>query len=78
MQEAELRSLLARKHNVKPDDLRGILLTEGFTHERTAGSHMVFRHPRMADTLSIPYRRPTVKPAYVRLAVEAIRKAQQE
>jgi hypothetical protein len=57
---------LCRKHGVLCEPARG------------GGSHYKVAHPRMAEKLTIPYKRP-IKPVYIRKLVafiDAVRKQQ--
>jgi predicted RNA binding protein YcfA (HicA-like mRNA interferase family) len=38
---------------------------------KPGGSHVVFEHPRLAEALSVPARRP-IKPVYIRRFVALI------
>jgi hypothetical protein len=58
--------VLCRKHGVLCEPARG------------GGSHYKVAHPRMAEKLTIPYKRP-IKPVYIRRLVafiDAVRKQQ--
>jgi predicted RNA binding protein YcfA (HicA-like mRNA interferase family) len=66
-----LARLRANKISVSPEELETVLLDWGFELRGGTGSHRVFRHPKLRERVSVPYRRP-LKPAYVRLALDAI------
>jgi len=74
----KLRAKIARNpKNVRFEDLEKLLIAYGFTI-RTPGSgssHHYFQLKSKSGTLvqfSIPYRRPHVKPAYVRIALNTL------
>lgn len=69
--EKRLARIRRQVNDTDPEDLRLALEEAGFNLEATSASHWVYRHPRLARNLSIPYRRP-LKPAYVRIALDAI------
>lgn len=61
--------------NVSFEDLRTLLEAYGFELDNVHGSHHTFRN-RIAGVgvkLVIPYKRPYVKPVYVKQALELIR-----
>lgn len=61
---------------VRPDDLFAALEAEGWTCEKNGTSHRVYRKAGRGH-LSIPYRRPYLKPFYVLAALEAIEAEEQ-
>lgn len=69
--EKRLARMRNSKNSVSPAELAAILLDWGFEMHPGKGSHRVFRHPQLAERVSIPQQRP-LKPAYVRLALAAI------
>lgn len=69
--EKRLARIRRQVNDTDPEDLRLALEEAGFNLEATSASHWVYRHPRLARNLSIPYRRP-LKPVYVRIALDAI------
>jgi predicted RNA binding protein YcfA (HicA-like mRNA interferase family) len=69
--EKRLARMRVSRNSVSPEELETVLLDWGFVPNPGHGSHRVFRHPALAEKISIPYRRP-LKPAYVRLALAAI------
>jgi len=69
--EKRLARIRRRINDTMPEELRSALEDAGFTLEATTASHWIYRHPDLARNLSIPYRRP-LKPAYVRMAIDAI------
>ncbi|MYB43214.1 MAG: type II toxin-antitoxin system HicA family toxin [Chloroflexi bacterium] len=66
-----IERLRRSQHGVRPEELRAVLESAGFTLVRTKGSHHIFSHPRQRRLLVVPYRRPLL-PVYVRKALEAI------
>jgi hypothetical protein len=56
------------------EELRQVLEDHWFILGRSVGSHHHFRAEVGADTyhLSVPYKRPYIKPAYVKQALEMI------
>ncbi|MPZ14374.1 MAG: addiction module toxin, HicA family [Chloroflexi bacterium] len=65
--------------SVRFDDLCRLLEDHGFTmRPHSGGSHRVFRHPQLADNLSIPERRPAVRAVYVKKALRAIDAIEEE
>ncbi len=69
--EKRLARIRRQVNDTSPEDLRLALEDAGFRLEGTTASHWIYRHPRLARNLSIPYRRP-LKPVYVRMALDAI------
>jgi predicted RNA binding protein YcfA (HicA-like mRNA interferase family) len=66
----ELRHRIAqRERSVSFADTRQLLEAYGWILKRTSGSHHMF--VRGNGRLSIPYRRPTMLPVYVRLILKA-------
>jgi predicted RNA binding protein YcfA (HicA-like mRNA interferase family) len=56
--------------NVRFEDLQAILEDFGFSVRHRTGSHAVFFHGK--HVVVVPFRKPFVKVAYVRLALTAI------
>jgi predicted RNA binding protein YcfA (HicA-like mRNA interferase family) len=71
------RKLIERlKNNPKGatfDDIRRLLLQEGFELDRVAGSHHIFK--RVGVTFVIPVHKNRVKSVYVKRVVEIIEEA---
>ena len=68
MDRRELRRRIQRRQNaVRFGELRQLLEAYGWTLRRVSGSHHVF--VRGSERLSIPSRRSTVLPIYVRQAL---------
>ena len=72
-----LARLRASRSSVSPDELRTVLSDWGFELVSIHGSHYIYRHSALAEKVSVPYRRP-LKPAYVRLALDAIDEVRDE
>jgi hypothetical protein len=74
----KLRAKISRNpKNVRFEDLEKLLLSYGFTARTPASgsSHHFFQLKTKVGTLvqfTIPYRRPHLKPAYVRMALSAL------
>ncbi len=45
--------VLAGSNNIRFDDLVTLLIAFGFQLDRTAGSHYIFKHPKVAVLLSL-------------------------
>ena len=58
------------------DDIRTLLLQEGFRLDRIAGSHYIFKKPGI--TLVIPVHGNRVKSVYVRQVIRLIKEARGE
>ena len=70
MDREQLRRRLAQRPNaVRFEDLAGLLEAYGWELARVRGSHHVFR--RGGERLTVPHRRPTVLPVYVRMVLKA-------
>lgn len=70
------QKLLARLNNPKDarfDDLRTLLLSEGFQLERITGSHHIFSTPDI--TIAIPVHANRVKSVYVKRVIKLIEQA---
>ncbi len=75
--EKQLERLRNNPKNVGFDEFRGLLEYFGFTLKRAAsGSHHIFEYNGV--TIEIPYRSKSVKPIYVKLAIEAIDKVREQ
>ncbi len=69
MDRREFRRRLAERPNsVRFEELRRLLDLYGWTLDRSRGSHFGFR--RGTDKLVIPFRRPHVLSAYVRMVLD--------
>ncbi len=69
MDRAESRRRVAqRPHSVRLSELQQLLEAYGWTLDRSVGSHHIFR--RGGQKLSVPFRRPHLRVAYVRLALQ--------
>ena len=66
--EALRERIVHRPNNVRFEELLRLLEAYGWEHVRTAGSHYILQ--RGTETFSLPYRKPTVKAAYVRRALQ--------
>lgn len=53
------------------EQLEAVALAFGLNVRKPGGSHVYFTHPRLAEGLSVPARRP-IKPVYVRAFVRLI------
>lgn len=70
MKRTELRRRIAARPNaVRFAELRRLLAAYGFAPRAGAGDHVVFE--RGAERLTIPFRRGTMLPTYVRQALAA-------
>jgi predicted RNA binding protein YcfA (HicA-like mRNA interferase family) len=74
------RKLIERlKNNPKGatfDELRRLLLQEGFALDRVAGSHHIFK--RVGVTFVIPVHKNRVKSVYVKRVIELIEEAKEK
>lgn len=69
----QLERLRRNPHDCRIEELQAIAAKAGMTWRKPSGSHVIFTHPEVLDTLSIPARRP-IKPVYVRLFVQMVEK----
>lgn len=53
------------------EQLEAVARAFGLNVRKPGGSHVYFTHPRLAEGLSVPARRP-IKPVYVRAFVRLI------
>jgi hypothetical protein len=53
------------------DDFKHVARAFGVSVRETGGSHVYFTHPRLAEGLSVPAKRP-IKPVYVRAFVRFV------
>ncbi|MEN3328867.1 MAG: hypothetical protein V7638_3674 [Acidobacteriota bacterium] len=58
------------------DDVRTLLLQEGFKLDRISGSHYIFKKPGI--TFVMPVHRNRVKSVYVRRVIQLIKEARGE
>ena len=73
----KLRQRIARSpKNVRFGDLDRLLRSYGFEGRSGKGSHYYYR--RGTHRVTVPFRRPHVLPAYVKLALKAIERAESE
>jgi predicted RNA binding protein YcfA (HicA-like mRNA interferase family) len=56
--------------NVRPEELERLLLRLGFEKRQGSGSHVIYKLDEFR--LTVPYRKPFLKPIYIRLALEII------
>lgn len=72
---ARAEKTLARMRNNpldwRIDDLETLGRAHGFNIRKPGGSHVIFEHPKLAEALSVPARRP-IKPVYIRRFVALI------
>ena len=52
--------------SVRYDELAGLLRRLGFVERTGRGSHRVFNHPQIAESVTLVEKRGNVPPAYVR------------
>ena len=71
-QAKRLQKIRQNPRAVTPSQMDAALRDAGFELDHVSGSHHVYRHPDIIETLSIPFRRPHLLPVYVRHALEAI------
>lgn len=70
--EKALEKLRQNPRNVRFEDLATVLLSLGFEmKEGGKGSHAVFKLPGK-HPLTVPRKKPFIKPIYVKLALELI------
>ena len=69
--EKSLKKLRENPKNVRPEELERLLLSFGFEKRSGKVSHRFYKR-KGSNPLSIPYRKPFLKPHYVKLALEAI------
>jgi len=58
--------------NVRFKELMDLLIYLGFEKRHDSSSHTVFTYPSQPTILTIPYRKPFLKPCYVMQAIQAI------
>jgi predicted RNA binding protein YcfA (HicA-like mRNA interferase family) len=56
--------------NIRPEELEGVLLRLGFEKRQGSGSHVIYKLDEFR--LTVPYRKPFLKPIYIRLVLEII------
>lgn len=68
-------------NNVRFEDIDQLLVRGGFIRRDTKGSHFIYTHPDLNDIkdhVNIPYKKPTIKPHYIRDAIEKFERANPE
>jgi predicted RNA binding protein YcfA (HicA-like mRNA interferase family) len=62
-----LNKAFSGSKNLHFDDLVALVLAFGFAHKRTSGSHRIFKHPVVADLLSLqPTKDNKAKPYQIK------------
>lgn len=65
-----LAKLRQNPKNIRPEELEQVLLWLGFEKREGRGSHIVYK--RGEYRLTVPYKKPFLKPIYIKLALEII------
>ncbi len=68
--EKLLAKLRQNPKNIRPEELEGLLVWLGFEKQQGRGSHMVYKQGEYR--LTVPYKKPFLKPIYIKLALEII------
>ncbi|NHZ72266.1 MAG: addiction module toxin, HicA family [Aquificales bacterium] len=68
--EKLLAKLRRNPKNIRPEELEHVLVRLGFKKRQGRGSHMVYK--RGEYRLTVPYKKPFLKPIYIKLALEII------
>jgi predicted RNA binding protein YcfA (HicA-like mRNA interferase family) len=68
--EKLLAKLRRNPKNIRPEELERVLLGLGFEKRQGSGSHVVYK--RDEYRLTVPYKKPFLKPIYIKLALEII------
>jgi predicted RNA binding protein YcfA (HicA-like mRNA interferase family) len=70
MDKEEFRERIAQHPKaVRFQEMKKLLELYGFIEGPSQGSHFTYRHPD-GRKITVPFRRPHVKPAYVRAALQ--------
>jgi predicted RNA binding protein YcfA (HicA-like mRNA interferase family) len=68
--EKLLAKMRQNPKNIRPEELERLLLRLGFEKRKGSGSHVIYKLDEFR--LTVPYRKPFLKPIYIRLALEII------
>lgn len=68
--EKLLAKMRQNPKNIRPEELEQLLLWLGFEKRAGKGSHTVYK--RDEYRLTLPYKKPFLKPIYIKLALEII------
>ena len=68
--EKLLAKLRQNPKNIRPEELEQILLWFGFEKREGKGSHTVYK--RGEYRMTVPYKKPFLKPIYIKLALEIL------
>ena len=71
-----LAAMRAHPLDWRIEDLEAVARAFGINSRRPGGSHVYFTHPRVAEGVSVPARRP-IKPPYVRAFVRLVDRVRQ-
>jgi hypothetical protein len=66
-----LEAMRANPRDWRIGNLEAVAAAFAVNVRKRSGSHVVFEHPRLAEALSVPARRP-IKPVYIRRFVALI------
>ncbi|MBE0409323.1 MAG: type II toxin-antitoxin system HicA family toxin [Anaerolineales bacterium] len=69
--EKAIQRLRQNPKNVKFEEIENILLRLGFEKRHASGSHATFRKSGYRP-LTVPYKKPFVKPSYVKLLLKTL------
>ena len=69
--EKALKKVKQNPKNVRPEELERLLLRSGFEKRRGKGSHSTYKRKGFRP-ITITYKKPFLKPHYVKLALQAI------
>ncbi len=62
-----LKKILSGSKNIRFDEFTGLIIAFGFTFERISGSHHIFSHPAVPQTIAVqPIPGGQAKPYQVR------------
>jgi len=64
--------LLAGSHNIRFTDFEQVVLSFGFIHRRTRGSHRIYAHPSIPRPLSLQPRGKDAKPYQIRQFMQVV------
>lgn len=68
--EKLLAKMRRNPKNIRPEELERMLLQLGFEKRQGSGSHVVYKQG--GYRITVPYRKPFLKPIYIKLALEII------
>ncbi len=69
--EKALKKVKQNPKNVRPEELERLLIRFGFEKRSGKGSHVIYKRKGFRP-ITVPYRKPFLKPYYVKLALQII------